>query len=92
MQRDAHNARIPFTPADTAAADAFLWMVRAQGVRVAIAGGDEMEDDVLAIYNPTTCPWHSAEVRWTGFRDASGVWLDDFETGERHGREPRRHN
>jgi hypothetical protein len=67
------------------AADAFLWLVRGQGVRVAIAGEHETMPDILEVYSPVTSPWHPAEVRWTGFRDASGVWMDDIETGDRHG-------
>jgi len=41
--------------------------------------------DALEVYSPVTSPWHPGEVRWTGFRDASGVWMDDIETGNRHG-------
>ncbi len=52
---------------------------------MAIVGAHETMPDALEAYSPVTSPWHPAEVRWTGFRDASGVWMDDIETGDRHG-------
>lgn len=85
MQPAAAPARRPLSAADIAAADAFLWLVRAQGVRVAIVGDHATVPNALEIYSPVTSPWHPTEVRWIAFRDALGVRADDVETGERHG-------